>query len=74
MGADRKARSEERRGRITLRKTTLADSDPGVVIRGEAAVSLAVRLTDESWALSGAAFPTYSRRDIPCRFVPRASG
>ncbi len=43
-------------------------------MRGEAAISLVTRLTQESWSLAGLEIPTYSRASIPVRFVPRLRG
>lgn len=67
---ERRARAEERRLRTVLRKGTLGDRehdfDP---VFGSAALSLVTRLSEESWALSGLPLPSYSRQEIPCRFV-----
>jgi len=67
---ERRVRAEARRARAVLRKDTLRarehDFDP---IFGPAALSLATRLTDESWSLSGLPWPSYTRQEIPCRFV-----
>jgi hypothetical protein len=56
--------------RAILRKGTLGerehDFDP---VFGPAALSLVTRLSDESWSLSGLPWPSYSRQEIPCRFV-----
>lgn len=41
-------------------------------IRGAEAVSLVYQLTRMSWSLAGRSFPTYARKDIPFRFVPRS--
>lgn len=69
--ADRQARAEARRQRATIVKGTLGapehDFDP---LSGHAAISLVTRLSAESWSLSGRPQPSYSRREIPCRFVP----
>lgn len=66
----RKARAEARRLRAVLHKGTLQarehDLDP---LSGPSALSLVARLTDESWSLAGLPWPSYSRREIPCRFV-----
>lgn len=70
---DRRARAEARRRRALIRKGTLgapeADFDP---VTGPAAISLLTRLSDESWSLTGQPWPSYSRQEIPCRFVPRS--
>ena len=67
---ERTARAEVRRLRAVLRKGTLQvrehDFDP---VFGLAAISLLTRLSDESWSLSGRPWPSYSRQEIPCRFV-----
>lgn len=67
---DRRARAEARRLSAVLRKGTLQarehDFDP---VSGPAALSLVTRLTDESWSLSGLPWPSYSRREVPLRFV-----
>lgn len=67
---DRRARAEERRRRAVLRKARLepieADLSP---LFGTEAVSLVYRLTTESWALARLDEPTYSREQIPWRFV-----
>lgn len=69
--AARRARADARRDRATLRKTVLlpveSDLSP---IEGPEAVSLVARLTRESWSLSGSTAPTYTRQQIPCKFVP----
>ena len=67
---ERRARAEARRLRAVLRKGTLQahehDLDP---ISGPSALSLVMRLTNESWTLAGLPWPSYARREIPCRFV-----
>jgi len=40
---------------------------------GPEAVSLVHRLTLASYSLAGRTPPTYTRAQIPCRFVPRRS-
>jgi len=68
----RRERAAERRGRITLRRTTLdADEQAPGPISGDAALFLAVELTRAAWSLSGRPFPRYSRADTPYVFVPR---
>lgn len=66
----RRERAKARRQGITLRKARWNDPDPDG-IRGAAAVSLTATLSLECWALAGLEFPTYSRAEIPIRFVPR---
>lgn len=69
---ERRERAEDRRRTAVLRKTRLDDEeaefDP---IRGAEAISLAWRLTRESWALAGKEIPAYGGAAIPWRFVPR---
>lgn len=69
--AGRRARAQGRQARAILRKTRLqaeeADLSP---IRGAEAISLLSRLTREGWELAGLDEPTYTRDEIPCRFVP----
>jgi hypothetical protein len=72
--ADRRARAEARRTRVTLRKSQLRSREDDLCpIHGPEAVSLVYRLTRESWSLSGLPEPDYSRRDTPWRFVPDGS-
>jgi hypothetical protein len=40
-------------------------------VRGEAAISLATRLTVESFSLAGMASARHARDSVPVRFVPR---
>ena len=69
---DRKARAQERRERAVLRKSTLAAGEHDLhPLHGADAVSLLTRLSAESWALTGRAWPSYARHEIPHRFVPR---
>jgi hypothetical protein len=69
--SDRQKRAEARRSRAVLNRTQLraaeADLSP---VSGADAISLAVRLTTESWSLAGRPEPQYPRHQIPCRFVP----
>lgn len=69
--ADRQHRAQARKARMTLHKSHLAaaETDPEPVY-GAQALSLAARLTRESWSLTGIAEPSYTRSQIPCRFVP----
>jgi hypothetical protein len=68
----RQERARERRARAVLRRVPAGDeqADP-CPIRGAAAMSLAARLTRESWSLAGRPIPDYSRAQTPYRFVPR---
>ncbi len=70
----RAARAAARRQRAWVRKTTLGAEPPDPdQLFGEAAVDLAVRLSEQSWALSGRPVPSYSRSSIPIRFVAGAA-
>jgi hypothetical protein len=42
-------------------------------VSGPEALSLVHRLTLTSFSLAGLTRPTYTRAQIPCRFVPRRS-
>ncbi len=59
---------------MTLSKSRLGEEEDLHPIRGGEALSLVTRLTAESWSLSGRRLPDYSRREIPCRFVPGGRG
>jgi hypothetical protein len=67
--AERRDRAAARRARATLYRTSLLSSneDPQPIFGAEA-VALVQRLTEESWSLSGAALPTYTRAQVPWRF------
>jgi len=55
---------------MVLRKAALTDVEEDLSpISGADALSLVTLLTRESWSLSGYPFPTYSRGEIPVRFV-----
>jgi hypothetical protein len=69
--AERRPRAEDRKRSAVLSKSRLGEPERDLTpIRGADAISLVTRLTRESWELSGRPLPTYSRRQIPCRFVP----
>jgi hypothetical protein len=69
--AERQSRAEDRKRRAVLHKSHLRGVERDLTpVRGADALSLVTRLTRESWGLSGRPLPTYSRRQIPCRFVP----
>lgn len=57
---------------MTLHRTRLqpheADFSP---VAGEDALSLVTRLTEEGWTAAGLPEPSYSRSEIPVRFVRR---
>lgn len=69
--SDWEARAEARRSRAILRKTSLdgAGDDP-IPLWGEEAISLVHELTRSSWSLAGKDWPSYTRAEIPCRFIP----
>lgn len=57
---------------MILRKTQLSKREDDLSpIQGAAAISLAARLSRHSWSLAGLAVPTYSRSQVPIRFVRR---
>jgi hypothetical protein len=57
---------------MILRKSRLGASELDLSpISGAEALSLVFRLTKLSYSLAGHTAPSYSRTDIPCRFVPR---
>jgi hypothetical protein len=65
-------RAQARGQRMTLRKSRLGEPEFDFSpIFGADAISLVNRLTLASYDLAGYARPTYSRDQIPCRFVPR---
>lgn len=64
-------RAEARRAGAVLNKPRLsADEAELSPVPGPDAIALAVRLTLESWSLTGEPEPNYTREQIPCRFVP----
>jgi hypothetical protein len=68
---ERQARARLRRGSAVLNKTDLSSVETDLTpIHGADAIALAVRLTVESWSLSGQPEPTYTRSETPFRFVP----
>lgn len=67
---DRRARALARSQRLTLTRTTLADETDPQPIDGAEAVSLLTRLSLESHRLAQLPEPTYTRAEIPVRFVP----
>lgn len=72
--AQRRARAQARRSRMVLRKGTLSEGETDLSpVWGGDAVSLVTHLSETSWSFTGAPWPSYPRRQIPCRFVPWAS-
>jgi hypothetical protein len=72
--AGRRIRAAARRRRATLRKGRLQPREDDLTpIRGRDAIVLVQQLTTESWSLAGLEAPSYTRDDIPWRFVPRRS-
>ena len=55
---------------MTVRKVPFGSPEDAVPIEGEPAISLAHRLTLESWSLARGDWPSYDRSRIPVRFVP----
>lgn len=59
---------------MTLHKGQVGDPEVDFSpVSGAEALSLVHRLTLTSFSLAGLARPTYTRAQIPCRFVPRRS-
>jgi hypothetical protein len=70
---DAAKRAQARRERMTLHKGRLGEAEVDFSpVRGAEAISLLHRLTLASVSLARLSRPTYTRADIPCRFVPRA--
>ena len=70
--ADRRARAVARASRVVLHKAQLQDREADLCpVRGAEALSLVHALTQEGWSLAGLPQPSYTRAEIPCRFVPR---
>ena len=68
----RRLRAQERGSRAVLLKSNLLDDESDVCpVRGAQAVSLAVALTKQSWAMAGLVWPSYTRANIPIAFVAR---
>lgn len=60
---------------MSLRRTTVSDEGPDPQpLTGAAAVALVPVLTAEAWRLSGQSMPTYTRDELPVRFVPGGRG
>ncbi|MGC4088655.1 MAG: hypothetical protein QM756_12305 [Polyangiaceae bacterium] len=71
---DAEKRAQARRERMTLRKGRLGEPEVDFSpVSGPEALSLVHRLTQTSFSLAGSSQPTYTRAQIPCRFVPRRS-
>jgi hypothetical protein len=70
--SERRRRAQERQRRALLHKTRLQPVERDLSpVQGEEAISLATRLTLESWATAGHPMPSYAREDTPVRFIPR---
>jgi hypothetical protein len=68
----RKKRAAERARAMVLRKGRLGQPEADFTpVRGEAAISLATRLTIESFSIARLDLAGHSRADGPVRFVPR---
>jgi len=71
MDPGRRQRAEARRVRAVLHRKHLASQETDLSpLRGAEAIALAVRLTRESYSMSGQTDPQYTREQIPYRFVP----
>lgn len=72
MGSEeRKARASLRRKRAVITRAALTDEQVDRdILYGPEAMSLAWRLTLESWSLSGRPWPDYDRASTPHRFKP----
>lgn len=72
MSTDAEKRAQARRERMTLHKGRLGEPEVDFSpVSGAEAISLVHRLTMASFSLAGYSRPTYTRAQIPCRFVPR---
>jgi hypothetical protein len=69
---DRKRRAEHRQRTMTMRRTRLGEEDDSVRLKGAEAISLVTKLTRMSFGYRQSDAASYTRRDIPVRFVPRA--
>jgi hypothetical protein len=68
----RRERATERAKVMVIHKARLGQPEFDFTpVRGGAAISLATRLTIESFALAGMADAGYSRGSVPVRFVSR---
>jgi hypothetical protein len=69
--SDREARAKARTARMTLHKGRVGEPEIDLSpVFGAEAISLVYRLTRSSYSLAGQPAPTYTRSNIPCRFVP----
>jgi hypothetical protein len=69
---DAAGRAQARRERMTLRKSRLGEPEVDLSPAfGAEAISLVYRLTRTSYSLAGDPQPTYTRANMPIRFVPR---
>lgn len=67
----RRARAEARRQRMRVLWTRHGSGEDAAPVSGAEAVSMVYALTKMAWSLAGRPFPTYDRKNIPFRFVPR---
>lgn len=59
---------------MILRKARLGETEVDLdPIHGAAAISLAVQLSHHAWSLTGRSLPSYSRSEIPIRWVRRTA-
>jgi hypothetical protein len=63
-------RAAARRGRITLRRTTLGAADDEPRVHGAEAIALLADLSRAAWSMSGRPLPDASSR-LCVAFVPR---
>jgi hypothetical protein len=69
---DAEKRAQARRERMTLHKGRLGEPEVELSpTSGAEAISLVYHLTRASYSLAGHPRPTYTRAQIPCKFVPR---
>jgi hypothetical protein len=69
--AERRERARARSGRVILHKAQLQPDELDLSpVDGAEGVSLLTRLSIQSHRMAGLSEPTYTRRNIPVRFVP----
>lgn len=69
----RRKRAAERAKQMVLRKGRLGEPEKDFTpVCGEEAISLATRLTIESFSLARIHSPVSARAEMPVRFVPRS--
>lgn len=69
---DAERRAQIRRERMIIRKSRVGEPEVDLSpVFGAEAISLLGRLTRASYSLGEHPEPRYTRKQIPCRFVPR---